>query len=84
IPIFSLFYLKLLAKKKGIQLIHDSVEWYSPEEFSLGKFSPSYIINNKYNTKWIDRNFKVVAISEYLKKHYLSRKIRSIRIPVIM
>lgn len=84
IPQPALFYLKRYAKKEEIQLIHDSVEWYSPEEFSLGKVSPSYFINNCYNTKWIDKNFKVIAISKYLQKHFQSRKIDTVRIPVIM
>ena len=84
IPQNTLFYLKRYAKKKAIQLIHDSVEWYSPEEYSLGIFSPSYIVNNAYNTKWIDNRFKVIAISNYLQKLYLSRKNDTIRIPVIM
>ena len=84
IPPNALFYIKRYAKKKDIQLIHDSVEWYSPEEFSLGRYSLAYMINNAYNTKWINNSFKVIAISKYLQNHYLSRKITTTRIPVIM
>lgn len=84
IPINALFYLKRYAKKEAIQLIHDSVEWYSPEEYLLRNFSPSYIVNNAYNKKWIDKNFKVLTISKFLQAHYLSRKIDTVRIPVIM
>jgi glycosyltransferase involved in cell wall biosynthesis len=84
IPPNALFYLKKYAKKRGIQLLHDSVEWYSPEEFLLGSFSPSYIINNKYNTSWIDNNFKVIAISKYLEDYFITRKCSTIRIPAIL
>lgn len=84
IPQNALFYLKRYAMKKGVQLIYDSVEWYSPEEFLLGVFSPSYLVNDAYNTKWIDKKFIVIAISKYLQTHYLSRKIDTVRVPVIM
>ncbi|MGE8204711.1 glycosyltransferase [Heyndrickxia sp. NPDC080065] len=84
IPIPALFYLKRYSIKKGIELIHDSVEWYSPEEFTLGKISLPYIVNNSYNTKWIDSGFKVVAISKFLQNHFTLRKVSVIRIPVIL
>lgn len=84
IPTNALFYLKKYARKNGVELIHDSVEWYSPEHFFLGTFSLPYRINNAYNTKWIDKNFKVIAISKYLERHYLSRQIKCTNIPVIM
>ena len=36
------------------------------------------------NTKLIDRQFHVIAISKYLENHFKGRKIHTIRIPVIM
>ncbi len=84
IPISAFFYIKKYAKKNKIKLVHDSVEWYSPEEFSLGIFSISYFINNLYNTRWINKDFKVIAISKFLKDHFEVRGIKSVRIPVIM
>ncbi len=79
-----LAWIKRYCKKNGIGLLHDSVEWYSPEEFNLKKFDVAYIKNNRLNTKEIDQNFKVFAISRYLFDHYRSRNIDVIRIPVIM
>lgn len=79
-----LAWIKKYSKKKGIQLYHDSVEWYSPEEFKFKKYDMGYIKNNRLNTKEIDESFKVIAISNYLYEHYRSRNIDTIKIPVIM
>lgn len=84
IPVNALFYIKKYAQKHNIKLIHDSVEWYSPEQFKNGRFSLQYIIKDKYNTKWIDKQFSVIAISSFLEKHFKSRGINTVRIPVIM
>lgn len=84
IPVNALFFIKKYAKKYNIKLIHDSVEWYSPEQFKNGRFSIPYIIKDKYNTKWIDKQFSVIAISSFLEKHFKSRGINTVRIPVIM
>ncbi len=84
IPVNALFFIKKYAKKYNIKLIHDSVEWYSPEQFKNGRFSLPYIIKDKYNTKWIDKQFSVIAISSFLEKHFKSRGINTVRIPVIM
>lgn len=77
-------WIKRYSRKNGIQLFHDSVEWYSPEEFKLKQFDIAYIKNNLLNTRQIDKSFKVIAISKYLYDHYVSRGIDTIRIPVIM
>lgn len=84
IPPNTLFFLKKYARKHNIKLIYDSVEWYSPEQFGKGKFSLSYILKEKYNSKWIDKQFSVIAISSYLEKHFKSQGINTVRIPVIM
>lgn len=84
IPANALFFLKKFATKHNIKLIHDSVEWYSPEQFKNGKRNINYILKNNYNTKWIDKQFSVIAISSFLEKHFNSRGINTVRIPVIM
>ena len=70
--------------KRNIRLIHDSVEWYSPEEFANGEKNREYILKEKTNTQIINKNWKVVAISSLLEEHF--RKIANdvIRVPVIM
>lgn len=79
-----LSWIKRYSKKNGIQLYHDSVEWYSPEEFSMKQYDIAYIKNNRLNTKEVDDQFKVISISKYLFDHYVSRGIDTVRIPVIM
>lgn len=83
IPFHALLWVKKHAKKNKICLLHDSVEWYSPEQFRLRSFDPSYIMKHLYNTKWIDKSFKVIAISNYLEKHFTSRGLQAVRVPVI-
>ena len=77
-------YIKKYAQREKVTLIHDSVEWYSPEEFKRGKHSFEYRLKEYTNTKAIDCNWKVVAISSYLNHYFISKNIESIRIPVIM
>ena len=80
----SLEILKKYCKKINIKLIYDAVEWFSPEQFKRRDKSISYKRNDSYNTKWIDKQYYVIAISEYLKKHFLDRNIKVLKIPVIL
>lgn len=84
IPLNALINVKSFAKEYNIRLIHDSVEWYSQEQFDLGKLAPAYILKNLYNRYFIDNQFKVIAISRFLQKHFDSREIQTVRIPVIL
>lgn len=84
IPLNALFFIKKFAKKNKIKLIHDSVEWYSPEQFKLKRFALPYILKDLNNRIFIDKSFKVIAISKYLENHFKLRGIEAIRIPVIM
>lgn len=77
------YYLKNKSIEKGYKLIHDSVEWYSPTEFKFGYFSYSYFINNFYNTRGIDKHFRVVCITDFLKSEFNKRDILTTVIPVI-
>ena len=81
---FALRYVKRLSHRYAIPLYFDSVEWYSPSEFKMGKLSPAYMANNRLNTHSVDRKFRVFAISAFLEEHFRSRGIPTIRIPVIM
>lgn len=76
--------LKRFAKKNNTFLLHDSVEWYSPEQFSVGKIHPSYIAMDRRNRIHVDRSVRVIAISSYLQKHFESRGISTVRIPAIL
>lgn len=78
---------KLIEKygvKNNIKLVHDSVEWYSPEEFSNGENNFQYKLKEKTNTEIINKNWNVVAISKLLQEHFDKRANKVIRVPVIM
>ncbi len=76
--------LKTYAEKNNIPLLHDSVEWYSPEQFSIGKLHPAYIAMDRRNRVYVDQSMRVIAISSYLEKHFQSRGILTVRIPAVM
>lgn len=75
--------IKRYAKKRGIALIHDSVEWYSKEQFKYRKFSPAYIAKDVLNRFLIDKSVRVISISNYLHEYYTSKGIRSVNIPIV-
>lgn len=77
-------YLKKYRSKNKIILLHDSVEWYSPQQFRRGKRAREYRRIDYWMTSGISSDFRVVAISKYLEEHFVKRGIRTIRIPVIM
>lgn len=80
----SLFeFCKRFSKKNGIMLVHDCVEWYSPDEFKKGEKSKVYQANNRLNTQIIDKSFRVIAISRYLEKHFSEKGIPTIRVPIL-
>ena len=80
----TLNVLKRYAKKNSIPLLHDSVEWFSPQQFSIGRLHPAYISNNRWNRKYIDKSVRAIAISSYLEDHFKSNGVLATRIPVIM
>ncbi len=76
-------YCKKLHKKRGICLVHDCVEWYSPDEFINGEKNIAYKNNNKINTKTVDNSYRVIAISRFLQKHFTDRGIATMRLPIL-
>jgi glycosyltransferase involved in cell wall biosynthesis len=72
------------GKKHNIVLLHDSVEWYSPEEFNNGAKHPEYILKEKTNRKMVGKGWRVMAISTYLENHFKELCDKVERIPVIM
>ncbi len=79
---FRLF--ERFAKKRKIPLIHDSVEWYSPEEYANGTKNREYRLKEITNCKIIKAPWRVMAISSYLQEHFSKKCEKVARIPVIM
>lgn len=84
IPEKTIRFLIHIAKKNNIPIVHDSVEWYSPCEFPLGKLDKAYILKDRLNRKIIRQPIRVYSISSYLDEHFKNRGLKSCRIPVIM
>lgn len=76
--------IKTSGQKRQMVLMHDSVDWFSAEQFKLGILAPEYRRKQYWMTKGIDNSFKVIAISRYLENHFQSQGIQTVRIPVIM
>ncbi len=84
IPIPAIILCEKLSMSKGYELYTDRTEWYSPTEFSLGRFSLQYIQNDLIVKKIIDNKWKVISISKYLYDFYTKKGVKTVRIPAIM
>lgn len=84
IPFAAIKHVVNYAKQSGIQLLHDSLEWYSPSEFSLGSLHPMYRHRDTLNKRIITTDYKVIAISKYLEEYFKGKGCRTIRIPAIL
>jgi Glycosyltransferase len=84
IPWNAFEFVLRYAKRKKIDLIHNSVEWYSPQEYHYGRLSIEYNLNNFLNTTIIRNPMKVIGISSYLTAYFRFRNIRALRLPFIV
>lgn len=84
LPWAAMKRLEKYSVRAGSTLVHDSVEWYSKEEFRLGVFSPEYLRKDIKNKYLFNHNWKIVAISSYLNDYFLKKGNKSIRIPVVL
>lgn len=84
IPKSGIELLRKYAITNDIRIIHDSVEWYSPCEFKLGRFAYPYLLKNRTNKKLIREPMAVYAISTYLEKYFSDKGLKTLRVPIIM
>lgn len=84
LPLNAMMYIEKYAKNNNITLLHDSVEWYSPEEFKWGRLSPEYFRKDLKNRFFFKKPWKIIAISSYLQKYFESKGLDVIRIPVVL
>lgn len=73
----------LCRNKKGFALFHDSVEWYSKEEYKHPFLSIEYLKKQLWMNKILPGNFSIIAISRYLQNYFLEKGNRCILIPSI-
>lgn len=72
------------AQRLSIPILHDSVEWYSPCQFKLGRLDYRYILKDRLNSHLVSNPVKVIAISEYLREYFSEKGLKTIVVPVIM
>lgn len=84
IPEKGILWAVKKAKELNVPIVHDSVEWYSASQFSMGYLSYPYILKNRTNKKLIKKPISVIAISTYLEKYFKGKGLSTIRVPVIM
>jgi glycosyltransferase involved in cell wall biosynthesis len=84
VPLGAMLSVRNYAKRHGAILIHDSVEWYSRQEFKLGLLDYQFIQNELLNRFLVRPPIKVIAISSFLQAHFTDRGCDVVRIPVIL
>ena len=79
---YSPYLLHLLpwARRHGVQLVFDAVEWYDPAT-PMGWLSP-YQINIEFAMRFlVPRVSHVISISDYLHNYYIGRGCQSLILP---
>ena len=84
LPLNAMRYAEKYAKREQAILIHDSVEWYSAEEFKLHWIDPNYLLNHYKNSFFYQKPWKIIGISSYLERHFHRMGLDTIRIPAMM
>ena len=83
LPVFAVKKIRKIAKKHGIQLVFDVVEFQTPSKQTLASYLSFYLPNMYLNKRGIKKGDKVIAISKYLQNYFASRGIESVRIPFV-
>jgi len=78
---FFVFFIIRWAKRNGISVIADVVEWYSPKQLKGGRFGPLYLSAVLTRNLLFPRCNGIIAISRYLFEHFEKRVLHVARIP---
>ena len=81
LPTNVLKYLLSYTKRNHILLIHDAVEWYSPEEFKLGKLDKLYRKKELWMRKLLPGKCRIISISRYLQEYFDKQGNKTVYIP---
>jgi glycosyltransferase involved in cell wall biosynthesis len=79
---YSPYLVRLLpwARRNGVRLVFDAVEWYDPATL-LGWLSPYQLNIELAMCYLLPRIGHVISISDYLHHHYLGRSCQSLVVP---
>ena len=81
LPTKVLKFLLSYTKKNNIILIHDAVEWYSPEEFKLGKYDKLYRKKELWMNKLLPGNCRIISISRFLQDYFTNQGNKTVYVP---
>lgn len=84
LPLAAVLLLRDYATRSGAMLVHDSVEWYSPGQFTLGRLDWRYVSKDLLNRYLVRPPVRVTAISTFLERHFLHMGCSVARIPPIL
>lgn len=75
-----LFHLLPWARRHGVRLVFDAVEWYDPGSL-MGWLSPYQLNIELAMRSLLPRTGRVISISDYLHRYYLKRGCESVVMP---
>lgn len=80
---YSPYFMRLLpwARKAGVPLIFDAVEWYDPPNALHWLRSPYYWNTELAMRVYAARTGNILAISSYLERHYAARGCNTVLVP---
>lgn len=80
-----LFPLKQYVRRKQIKIICDIAEWYNPSHLPAGgKFSPLALDVSLGLKYFVPKCDGVIVISTFLESYFVSKNVKTIRIPVLV
>lgn len=69
------------AKKRGIKIVFDAVEWYAAESW-LGFITSPYLMNTELAMRYlIPKTDGVICISRALQSYYEGKQVATVRVP---
>jgi len=73
-----------LARRWGIPLVVDVVEWFEPSHCFAGRYGPQRWDVELAMRSLIPASRNVIAISSFLEKHFLQRGVQVLRVPPLV
>lgn len=80
---FVIEHIYKLAQKHNIPYIIEQCEWFDASSFKFKYLNPYYLENMRMIKRKISKLDGVIAISNFLEKHYKSQGLQVLKIPAI-